>query len=128
MRPEGLWPPRTGEPLPRAAKAVGVHRKLAGYSLDLTHEEGGPKARGFALILGITLDDINYLAAEITAGVLQTPISTVEENPPYGISCVVNLPIRGLGPKTDRIVNVRTAWLIADADTPPRLVSAYIKP
>jgi hypothetical protein len=32
--------------LPRAAEALGVREKLADYSLEVTHEDGGPKARG----------------------------------------------------------------------------------
>jgi hypothetical protein len=38
------WPPRLGEPLPRAAEAVGVHHKLETYSLVLEHGSGGDKA------------------------------------------------------------------------------------
>ncbi len=64
------WPPRIGEPLPRAADAIGVRRKLADYSLDVTHEYGGPKARGFSLILGVTIDDLDYLEAAIRDGIL----------------------------------------------------------
>jgi hypothetical protein len=49
------------------------------------------------------------------------------QNPPYGINCVVEIPVRGIGTKSDRIANVRTVWVIADTDTPPRPVTAYVK-
>ena len=52
------WPPRAGELLTRAEEASGVREKLSGYSLNTSHEDGGPKARGFELILGITIADI----------------------------------------------------------------------
>lgn len=55
------WPPTIGEPLPRASDAHGITDKLAAYCLDLAHEVGGPKARGFAQILGIGIADIAYL-------------------------------------------------------------------
>lgn len=45
------WPPQVGELLPRAEEAIGVRYKLATYSLDPFHEDGGPKAKGFAQIL-----------------------------------------------------------------------------
>jgi hypothetical protein len=53
------WPPRAGELLPNAGEAFGVREKLAGYSLNVSHEHGGPKALGFKLILGILRDDLN---------------------------------------------------------------------
>jgi hypothetical protein len=65
-----------GEVLPRGAEAFGVRYKLATYSLDITNEVGAPKARGFEKILGITIDAIDYLEAQILARVLDTPVST----------------------------------------------------
>ncbi len=127
MSPDVPWPPRAGKPLPRAAEATGVRRKLAGYSLDPTNEVGGPKARGFEMILGITIEDVDYLAGAIQRGILIEPVGSVRENPPWGLNCVVEIPVRGLGEKDGRIVNVRTVWEIA-GETPPRLVNAYLKP
>ncbi|HEY5342921.1 MAG TPA: hypothetical protein VIJ66_04610 [Solirubrobacteraceae bacterium] len=128
MSPDTPPPPAAGALLPRAAEAFGVRVKLETYSLDVTHEKGGPKARGFERILGIKIDAIDYLETQILARVLDTPISKVRENPPYGIKCTVDMPVRGIGAKADRVVNVRTGWLISTAGDPPRLVSAYPKP
>ena len=122
------WPPKVGEPLPRADEAFGVHEKLAGYSLNVTHEDGGPKARGFRSILGITLDDLDYLAHSIEVGVLATPVGSVRANPPHGANCIVVIPVRGLGEKSARIVDVRTVWEIAKQGARPRLVSAFPRP
>jgi hypothetical protein len=72
----GTPSPAVGEVLPRGAEAFGVRYKLATYSLDITNDDGGPKARGFELILGITIDAIDYLEAQILARVLDTPVST----------------------------------------------------
>lgn len=120
-------PPTVGEPLPGAAEAFGVRYKLETYSLDLTHKDGGSKALGFKLILGITIDAIDYLEGQIMARVLDTPVSEVRDNPPYGVNCVVNIQVRGIGAQADRVIEVRTAWLISTAGDPPRLVSAYPK-
>jgi hypothetical protein len=126
MSPGEPWPPNVGELLPRAAEVFGVHDKLATYSLDRAHKDGGPKALGFLLILGITLQDIDYLEAQIIAGVLNTPINAIRDNPPWGVNCVVVVPVHGLREKSDRVVNVRTAWELAEPGEKPRLVSAYI--
>ncbi len=122
------WPPNVGELVARAAEAFGVRYKLQTYSLDINHDTGGPKARGFEQILGITIDAIDYLEAQILARLLETPVSTIEENPPYGVNCVVDMPIAGIGAKADRVANVRTVWAIEQPGAPPRLVSAYPKP
>jgi hypothetical protein len=120
--------PTIDELLPRAAQAFGVRVKLETYSLDLTHDDGGPKARGFELILGITIDAIDSLEAQIMARVLDTPICEIRENPPYGVNCVVDMPISGIGTKADRIANVRTVWVFDDPGAPPRLVTAIPRP
>jgi len=126
--PDAFPPPAVGELLPRAADAFGVHVKLETYSLDLTHADGGPKAHGFKRILGITLEDIDYLEGAIYTGVQLAPVIEVRENPPWGIKCTVIIAVRGRGEKTGRIVNVTTVWEIAADGQPPRLVNAYCKP
>jgi uncharacterized protein len=122
------WPPGVGGVLPRADAAVGIRRKLSAYSLNTTHPNGGPKARGFALILGITSGDIDYLEEKIRAGILETPIRAVYRDHPYGIMCVIDLPLRGLGSKRDRVVSLRTTWLFSTMDAAPRLITAFPKP
>lgn len=122
------WPPKAGELLPRAGDAFGVRKKLASYSLNMSHEFGGPKALGFRLILGITLDDLDYLAHAIKVGILTAPIESVRINPPHGINCIVVLLVRGLHEKSTRLVEVRTAWEIANFSARPRLVSAFPRP
>jgi hypothetical protein len=122
------WPPKVGELLPRAEEAVGVREKLAGYSLNRGHKDGGAKARGFEQILGITLESISYLEAQIHLGIRQMPMSSVRKNEPYGINCVVEFPLQGIGDLSDRSVNLRTIWLVRADGMPPRLLSALLKP
>ena len=117
-----------GELLPRAGEAFGVRVKLETYSLDVRHKDGGPKALGFELILGITIDAIDYLQAQILARILDTPVSEVRDNPPHGVNCVVDIQVRGIGAKADRVVTVRTVWIISAPGDAPRLVNAFPKP
>jgi hypothetical protein len=127
MSSGGPWPPAVGEPMPRAAEAFGVRVKLQTYSLDPTNDAGAPKARGFERILGVTIKEIGYLEGAIYTGVLVVPVSSLRDNPPWGINCEVIVPVRGIDQKSERVVNMRTAWLLAGA-APPRLVNAYLKP
>ena len=128
MNSEAPWSPKVGELLPRAAEAFGVRVKLETYSLDPTHDDGGPKARGFEMILGITINEIGYLEGAIYTGVLLVPVSEVRDNAPWGIKCAVTVPVRGIGAKANRVVNVRTVWAYDHPGAPPRLVTAIPKP
>jgi hypothetical protein len=119
------WPPKIGDPLPRAAEATGVRRKLSAYCLDPSHESGGSKARGFELILGITIDDLGYLEGAILTGAVTVEICAVRDNAPYGVNCAIGVPVRGRGGKEGRLAEVRTVWEVADGDAVPRLVSAF---
>jgi hypothetical protein len=121
------WPPEIGEPLPRAEDAWGVLEKLASYSLDLDHRDGGHKARVFRAVLGITAADVEYLAAALREGLLTTPARAVRATPPHGVMCGIWIAVRGLGAHGDRTEVVRTAWEIRHEDDAPRLVTAYIK-
>lgn len=105
-----------------------MREKLAGYSLDPENEAGGPKARGFALILGIGLEQIDHLEAELRSGILTTPVRSVRANAPHGFNCVVDVPVRGAGERRGRTVNVRTVWELTERGARPRLVSAYPRP
>lgn len=105
-----------------------MRRKLATYSLDKTHDDGGPKARGFELILGITIQDIDYLEAVLRAGILVTPISAVRMRAPYGVHCEVRVPVRGLGVKRHRTIDALTGWEHAAPRAAPRMTTAYLRP
>ena len=120
------WPPKGGDPLPRAAEAIGARRKLTTYSLDAAHESGGPKARGFERILGITVRDVGYLEGAIQTGALLVAVSAVRDRLPYGFVCEVKIPVRGLGAKSGRTAVVTTGWMLDEPGAVPRLVNALI--
>ena len=122
------WPPKIGDVLPRAADAFGIEEKLLGYSLDTMHERGGPKARGFERILGITAENVEHLEGAILVGIATASIDAVRDNAPHGVNCTIDVPVRGLGDQEDRLVDVRTVWELTDEGAAPRLVSAYVRP
>lgn len=120
------WPPTIGQQVPLAEQAFGIREKLTAYCLNLDHEIGEPKARGFQRILGIGLADIDYLAEALRSGVLSAPITDVRDNAPFGVLCEVRVPVVGLRDHRDRVVAVTTSWELRRADGAPRLVTAYI--
>jgi hypothetical protein len=127
MSPDTPPPSAVGELLPRATEAFGVRYKLETYSLDPTHKRGGPKARGFELILGITIDAIEYLETQILTRILDTPVREVRDNTPYGVKCTIDIQVSGIGAKADRVATVRTVWALDRPGAAPRLVNAFPK-
>jgi hypothetical protein len=120
--------PRIGVPLPRAQDAAGIREKLATYSLDEAHATGGPKARRFEQILGIRIEQIDHLEASIRSGILTAPVRAVRANSPYGVTCIVEIEVEGLGSRHHLSINVRTVWAIAEPGAAPRLITAYPRP
>lgn len=105
-----------------------MRQKLLDYSLEVRHETGGPKALGFERILGITRDDVDYVEQSIRIGILNAPVCSIRRNPPFGINCLVEFPIHGVGNKRLRTANLRTTWIFVDAASRPRLLTAFLRP
>lgn len=114
--------------MPQAKEVVGIRRKLLDYSLNPAHKRGGPKARGFEQVLGITVDHVDHLEAEIRAGILIVPVGSIRGTIPIGFNCVVDVPIGGLGAKSRRLITVRTVWLLTDETAAPRMTTAFVRP
>jgi hypothetical protein len=112
--------------LPRADDAHGVEEKLAGYSLKLDHPSGGAKAAGFARVLAITFEDLDYLAGALLQGLHDMPVSAVRDRSDGSVLCEVVVPVRGRGGRADRVATVLTSWHIRWEEDPPRLVTAFI--
>ena len=121
------WPPPIGEPLRLANDAYGVNEKLVSYSLNLDHRDGGPKARLFRSILGITAADVDYLARALHDGLASRPVRATRDNPPHGVLCEVRIEVRGRAERAGRTATVVTVWEVWHEDDPPRLVTAYIR-
>ncbi len=95
-----------------------MRRKLATYSLATGHEDGGPKAVLFKLLLGITLADIDHLAGEILRGVRGEPVTRAWMTP-YGMQCQVRVPVRGVGMHRARVEAVTTGWQLRYVEDRP---------
>jgi hypothetical protein len=121
------WPPQVGELLPRCDEAIGIEEKLRTYSLVPGHEVGGPKANGFQRMLGIDLESIHYLIAEIEVGITHTPISKVEAKKAGAMGCTVKFRIAGVGRYSHRWAWLRTGWRLDGPGAQPHLSTAYLR-
>lgn len=111
------------EPLHQAARATIPDEKLAGYALNPDHETGKHKARVFQSALGIGREDAEYLAEQIRAAIITTPV-TASRVDLLGVRYEVRINIDGRNGATHPIV---TGWFVeSGTDTPPRLVTAYV--
>lgn len=114
MNSDPPWPPRVGEPLPRATYAYAVPVKLAW----ILSEEG--HGREWARVLHIGPDDTPRFWSAIARAVLHgDPIFRVTER--YGVTCGINIELQ-IGV---RKANTTTSWHYKHAHDAPRLVTAY---
>jgi hypothetical protein len=107
------WPPRAGEPLPRAAEAWSESQKWSEWILA----ERGHGAE-FERVLRVSLDDVDALWNAIAERVL---VRRVRDLGAHGVNCEVDSELAIAG----RTANVRTVWNCAEPPAGPRLVSAY---
>jgi hypothetical protein len=106
---------------------MGIEEKLRGYSLALGHERGRAKANGFAIMLGIEPESVDYLELQIREGISSTPISAVRSGASGGVICTVQFQIAGHGRYSHRTASLRTAWVLATSTAPPRLITAFLR-
>lgn len=108
--------------LPNAENAIVRLEKLRDYSLDLLHPIGKHKARVFEASMGMTMDDADRLREMILRAVLVNEAVSVGVNI-HGERFTVDFHAIGLS----RHVLIRTAWIIDNGETIPRLTSCYVK-
>jgi hypothetical protein len=111
--------PAIGEPLPNAHRAQVPKRKLHSYALHLAHKTGGPKARLWRAVFGITREDWRYAREQIIEGLALAPVLRIRDGS-FVATYVVVVVIRGLNGHTGPVT---TAWQLLAGD--PHLVTAF---
>jgi len=96
--------------------------KLRDYMLNPAHPQGGPKARVFAAVLGITRNDWQYLRRQLLTGVRTAP-AQLRGTTPWGDLYDVAFDVTGPGGCVHR---VRTGWIIRLGQDRPHLITAYV--
>jgi hypothetical protein len=110
------WPPKVGEPLPRADDAWSEAHKWSGWIL--AKRGHGPELRR---VLQVRLEDVAVLWEGIVERIRVDPVTGVRDLGPHGLNCHVDVVLT----IADRTANIRTVWNYVGPGTAPRLVSAY---
>jgi hypothetical protein len=108
--------------LPNRKRVLVDLAKLKEYSLNPEHQSGGHKARVFHSALGLTLDDAEWLRAEVIKIATEHDV-VIGELSPFGQKYVIDAWLT-FGARS---AIVRTAWIIENGTDFPRLVSCYVK-
>jgi hypothetical protein len=113
------WPPKAGEPLPRAAEAWCAREKWTNWILA---EVGHGTEWGH--VFHVESEQWEAVWEAIAAAVIGALIETVRNLGALGVSCgmTVELEIEG------RTASAITAWHYGAEGDAPRLVTAYPRP
>jgi hypothetical protein len=95
--------------------------KLRDYSLNPAHDVGKHKARVFRSALGLTLDDAEWLRAQVLQAAL-AGAAVAGPPSPFGQKYVLDFTLTHEG----RSATLRTAWIIEYGTDFPRLTSCYV--
>lgn len=112
------WPPKTGEPLPRAASIWFEQSKLEWI---LGAEGHGHE---WARVFHVDSGDWNRVWRAITEATPGTMIKEVRERSPHGITCGIQVALT----INDRSARTLVSWHYAIEIAAPRLVTAYPTP
>ncbi len=96
--------------------------KIQEYSLNPLHREGQHKARVFASVLGITLDNAELLRSAVLQAAATSEDAESRGDNGYGEVFVLRFPLlTETGSAT-----VLTAWIVRHSEDFPRLTTCYI--
>src|SRR5262245_36569238 len=107
--------------LPNGEHAIVPLEKLEDYCLNPEHPRGRHKARVFASVLGITIDNAELLQAALVSAAA-TADALAGEIDAYGQRFVIEFDMEGTAGRT----LVRSVWIIRHGDDIPRLTSCYV--
>lgn len=110
-------------PLQNAERAVVDPRKLTDYSLNLSHKEGKHKARVFQQVLGLTLEDTDWLRESLEEAVRTYPAVFMSQNA-FGRQYRIDFSVTRRG----RTAMIRSGWIIMNGEDFPRLTTCFIRP
>jgi len=107
--------------LPSGERAIIDNRKVIDYCLSPDHEDGQHKARLFGSVLGLTVDNFEQLQ-EALRSAASTQDAVLGKRDEYGQRYLIDFELTG--PSGTAVI--RSAWIIRNDETVPRLVTCYI--
>ena len=106
--------------VPNAEKAFVDIRKLRDYALNPTHRVGKHKARLFAALLGMSIDDAEELR-DLLLQVARTHDAEMGEKDEHGQRYRIDFSLTWRGKQA----TIRSAWNARPDEDFPRLVTCY---
>ena len=106
--------------LPNVADAQTPRPKIVDYLLSLTHRDGRGKALFFRAF-GFAPEDWQTLATALRRHATENDVAKIEATP-FGTRYVVEGRLHAPDGRTP---SVRSVWFVEQAETIPRLVTAY---
>lgn len=107
--------------LPHGERA-DLGTKLEDYSLNPTHRDGRHKARVFASVLGITLDNRHLLREALLQAAATSEDSEPRGDNGFGEVFLLRFPLT-----TPRgTATVLSVWIVRNGEDFPRLTTCYI--
>lgn len=101
---------------------IDLEGKLRDYCLNLSHSDGGHKARVFAAALGFTAADAETLRDAILAAIALTCVID-RGSSRFRRLYTVDFEMQG----TEKRVMVRTNWIVDNGKDFARLASCFVK-
>ena len=107
--------------LPNPDKAIISIDKLAGYCLNLEHQDGQHKARVFQSVLNLGIADVEFLRTALLNAV-HDQMAVPTKRSAYGQKYIIDFEMNHSG----RTARVRSAWIVRNDENFPRLVTCYV--
>jgi hypothetical protein len=107
--------------LPNGENAFVDIAKIEGYCLNLAHPEGRHKARVFQSVLGLTVNDAEWLRDAMISAALTHPAQQTEADQ-YGVRYNLDFELTF----KSRSAIIRACWIIRANENYPRLTTCYI--
>ena len=107
--------------LPNPELAIVDDLKLAGYSLNLKHDEGKHKARVFKSVLNMDGSHAEELKEALLAA-LETYDAIPDKSNAFGQKYVIDFPLT----HEDKTAMIHSVWIVRNNETFPRLITCYV--
>jgi hypothetical protein len=107
--------------LPNPDLAVIDDRKLAGYSLNVCHDEGKHKARVFKAALNMDVSHIEELKQALRSAIENYDAVPAARNA-YGQKYIIDFPLT----REEKTAIIHSVWIVKNNEDFPRLITCYI--